>query len=319
MSLVTLSRGQLQTLRSQLPLFGTDNAPALAGRFCQFYGIDFAERLPHVGYKVGRVDSGSYSLAVHSWVQPGATNNLFLVHGYFDHTGLFGKLAEWALLRGCNVLSVDLPGHGLSTGEPAVIDDFGDYSRAIADVLAVANLPTLPLWTMAQSTGGAALVDYAAKYDWPFSATVLLAPLVRPAQWFAIKAAHILLSKLVDYVPRTFGPNSADRDFLEFVKVDPLQSHRVSLRWLGALRRWLAALRPVDLGVGSALVIQGESDLTVDWRYNVGVISRLFPASRVVYLPGAGHHLAGESNEYRNRYLVEVATWLTEQGIPLQD
>ena len=138
MSLVTLSRGQLQTLRSQLPLFGTDNAPALAGRFCQFYGIDFAERLPHVGYKVGRVDSGSYSLAVHSWVQPGATNNLFLVHGYFDHTGLFGKLAEWALLRGCNVLSVDLPGHGLSTGEPAVIDDFGDYSRAIADVLVVA-------------------------------------------------------------------------------------------------------------------------------------------------------------------------------------
>ena len=319
MSLVTLSPGQLRTLRSQLPLFGTDNAPALAGRFCQFYGIDFAERLPHVGYKVGRVDSGSYSLAVHSWVQPGATNNLFLVHGYFDHTGLFGKLAEWALLRGCNVLSVDLPGHGLSTGEPAVIDDFGDYSRAIADVLVVANLPTLPLWTMAQSTGGATLVDYAAKYDWPFSATVLLAPLVRPAQWFAIKAAHILLSKLVDYVPRTFGPNSADRDFLEFVKVDPLQSHRVSLRWLGALRRWLAALRPVDLGVGSALVIQGESDLTVDWQYNVGVISRLFPASRVVYLPGAGHHLAGESNEYRDRYLVEVATWLTEQGIPLQD
>ena len=319
MSLVTLSPGQLRTLRSQLPLFGTDNAPALAGRFCQFYGIDFAERLPHVGYKVGRVDSGSYSLAVHSWVQPGATNNLFLVHGYFDHTGLFGKLAEWALLRGCNVLSVDLSGHGLSTGEPAVIDDFGDYSRAIADVLVVANLPTLPLWTMAQSTGGATLVDYAAKYDWPFSATVLLAPLVRPAQWFAIKAAHILLSKLVDYVPRTFGPNSADRDFLEFVKVDPLQSHRVSLRWLGALRRWLAALRPVDLGVGSALVIQGESDLTVDWQYNVGVISRLFPASRVVYLPGAGHHLAGESNEYRDRYLVEVATWLTEQGIPLQD
>ncbi|MCX2978137.1 alpha/beta hydrolase [Candidatus Marimicrobium litorale] len=319
MSLVTLSPGQLQTLRAQLPLFGTDSAPALAGRFCQFYGIDFAERLPHVGYKVGRVDSGSYSLAVHSWVQPGAINNLFLVHGYFDHTGLFGKLAEWALLRGCNVLSVDLPGHGLSTGEPAVIDDFGDYSRAIADVLVVANLPTLPLWTMAQSTGGAALVDYAAKYDWPFSATVLLAPLVRPAQWFAIKAAHILLSKLVDYVPRTFGPNSADRDFLEFVKVDPLQSHRVSLRWLGALRRWLAALRPVDLGVGSALVIQGESDLTVDWQYNVGVISRLFPASRVVYLPGAGHHLAGESNEYRDRYLVEVATWLTEQGIPLQD
>ncbi len=319
MSHAALSPRQLQTLRSQLPLFGTGSTPALARRFCQFYGIDFAERLPRVEYKVGRVESASYNLAIHSWIQPGATNNLLLVHGYFDHTGLFGKLAEWALTRGCNVLSVDLPGHGLSTGEPAVIDDFGDYSRAIADGLAVANLPALPLWTMAQSTGGAALVDYAAKYDWPFSATVLLAPLVRPARWFAIKAAHTLLSRLVDYVPRTFGPNSADRDFLEFVKADPLQSHRVSLRWLGALRRWLGSLRLADLGVGPALIIQGESDLTVDWQYNVGVISRLFPASRIVYLPGAGHHLAGESDEYRDRYLAEVSTWLTAKGIQLQD
>ena len=103
------------------------------------------------------------------------------------------------------------------------------------------------------------------------------------------------------------------------MKGDPLQSHRVSLRWLGALRRWLGALRLADLGVGSALVIQGESDRTVDWQYNVGAISRLFPASRIVYLPGAGHHLAGESDEYRDRYLAEVSTWLTDQGIQLQD
>ena len=32
------------------------------------------------------------------------------------------------LLHRYNVLIFDLPGHGLSSGEPAVIDDFSDYS-----------------------------------------------------------------------------------------------------------------------------------------------------------------------------------------------
>ncbi len=155
---------QLQLLRQQLPAFreGANPSPELQA-FCRHYGIDFAARLPHVEHLAGHVRSGEYTLAVHHWRQPDARANLLLLHGYFDHTGLFGKLIEWGLSRHCNVLIFDLPGHGLSSGEPAVIDDFGDYSRAIDDVLGAVNLPPLPLWVMAQSTGGAALVDYARK------------------------------------------------------------------------------------------------------------------------------------------------------------
>jgi lysophospholipase len=315
---VALTPEQLQRARERLPPFG-DNAapPPELQAFCQAYGLDFTARLPHVAYQAGQVRSGAFTLAVHQWRQHDARANLLLVHGYFDHSGLFNKLIAWALAHRCNVLIFDLPGHGLSSGEPAVIDDFGDYSRAINTVLGATSLPSLPWWAMAQSTGCAALMDYARKYAWPFAATVLLAPLVRPARWASVSAAHRLLAPFIPSVERKFAANSSDREFLEFLKRDPLQSHRTSLRWVGALRRWLHGLARRDLGVGAALVIQGEADGTVDWRYNVGFVSELFPGSRVEYLPGAGHQLANESESYRRTYLATVVSWLAQCGIAL--
>ena len=106
-------------------------------------------------------------------------------------------------------------------------------------------------------------------------------------------------------VPRTFSSNSSDREFLAFLQRDPLQSRRISLRWVGALRRWLRDLQQRDLGVGPALIIQGDADATVDWRYNVGAIQTLFPGSQVEYLRGAGHQLANESAAIRHDYLAQ--------------
>lgn len=311
---------QLERLRQQLPPFGDNAAPSPdLQAFCDFYALDFATRLPHVTHVAGRVRSGDFNLAVHRWCLRDARANLLLVHGYFDHTGLFNKLIEWGLSRGCNVLIFDLPGHGLSTGEPAVIDDFGDYSRAIDDVLHAANLPALPLWVMAQSTGGAALLDFAARYDWPFRAAVLLAPLVRPANWRRVRFSHALLKPFVHSIARTFSVNSSDPVFLEFLKRDPLQCQRISLRWVGALRRWLEALPRRDLGVGPALIIQGDADATVDWRYNVAAICQLLPGSRVEYLHGARHQLANESPAIRSDYLKRVEAWLSRCGMMLGD
>jgi len=311
---VVLTPEQLQELRRDLPLFADAVPPsAQLQHFCRYYGLDFAARCPDVEHLAGTVRSGDYTLAVHLWRRDGASANLLLLHGYFDHTGLFGKLIEYGLSRNCNVLIFDLPGHGLSSGEPAAIDDFSDYSQAIVDVLATVQLPEVPLWVMAQSTGCAALVDLARKQVWPFSAAVLLAPLVRPVGWLRVRVAHMLLQRFVDSVPRKFAQNSSDLKFLEFVQRDPLQSKRVSIRWVGALRRWLAALPQRDLGVGPVLIIQGDADKTVAWRYNLKIINRLFPGSQVEYLPGAGHQLANESAVIRQRYLAVVENWLADR------
>jgi lysophospholipase len=308
----------LEQLRQQLPPFGAGVTPSPGLRaFCRFYGIDFAAQCPAVEHRAGTVHSGSYTLAVHAWCQPDAQANLLLLHGYFDHTGLFNKLIAWALAHKCNVLIFDLPGHGLSTGEPAAINAFAEYSRAIADVLAAVEMPSLRWWVMAQSTGGAALIDFARHARWPFTATVLLAPLVRPVGWLRVSLGHRLLGSWLDSVPRKFAVNSSDKAFLTFLQRDPLQSKRISLRWVAALRHWLQELPHSDLGVGPALVVQGDADATVDWRYNLPVIQALFPGSEIAMLPGAGHQLANESAEFRSAYLTRVQTWLAQNGITL--
>lgn len=308
---------QLQELRQGLPPF-SDGVPAGAQlrEFCRYYGLDFSDHSSHPEYLAGTVPSGNYTLAVHQWLQPGATTNLLLLHGYFDHSGLFGKLVEYGLSRNCNVLIFDLPGHGLSSGQPAGIDDFREYSQAIANVLSAVHLPDLPLWVMAQSTGCAALVDFAGNHPWPFSAAVLLAPLVRPASWLRVRLGHVLLRHFTDSIARKFNENSSDRAFLDFVQRDPLQSGRLPLRWVAALRRWLKALPVADLAAGPALIIQGDTDTTVAWRYNIGVVQVLFPQSQVEYLPGAGHQLANESEAIRQVYFGVIDRYLADRGLP---
>ncbi|MCR9105271.1 MAG: alpha/beta hydrolase [Gammaproteobacteria bacterium] len=314
-----MSPEQLRILRYQLPPFGEGARPSQEMHaFCRFYGINFTERFPALEHLVGYVESGGFRLALHCWRQPDAQANLLIVHGYYDHTGLFGHLVEWGLANRCNVVIFDLPGHGLSTGAPAVIHDFSDYGRAIDAVLQRVWLPQLPLVAMAQSTGGAAIVEYArisSGSPWPFAATVLLAPLVRPAGWNGVRVAHTLLRSFVRSIPRTFAENTGNLQFLDFVRTDPLQCHEVPLAWVSALRRWLKELPREDLGVGTALIVQGDRDLTVDWRYNLEFMAQLFPGAAVEMIEGAGHQLANETPATRAHYLNLVAGYLVERGV----
>ena len=302
---------QLEALRRSLPPFNQDAAPSPELQsFLSYYDLDFAARRAGIEHHCGVLESGGFRLATHRWLQDSARANLLIVHGYFDHTGLFDKLIAWGLEQGFNVVAFDLPGHGLSSGEQAAIDDFGDYAAAIRDVLDVVELPELPLFAMGQSTGCAALTEFARRNPWPFVATVYLAPLIRPANWRMINASYPFISRFTDSVARGFARNSGDHEFLEFIKQDPLQSHRTPLSWVGALRRWLKSLKFVDLGVGPVLVIQGEADGTVWWRYNVGKIPKLFPGSEIFYIEDAGHQLANETPQIRQRYLQRVSEWL---------
>ncbi len=304
----------LAVLRKSLPPLAEGAAPSPEMReFCQFYGIDFQRRMAGVEHRIGTVRSGEFSLAVHCYVQPGASSNLLLMHGYMDHSGLFGHLIEFGLSRGCNVLIFDLPGHGLSTGDQAVIDDFREYSRAIGAVLAAARLPELPWWTMAQSTGCAALMEYSRTANWPFKASVFLAPLVRPKGWELVRFAHVLLHRFTDGITRKFAENSSDKEFLAFMRRDPLASQKISLRWIGALRRWLCDLPMRDLGMGPVLVLQGDRDGTVAWRRNMKDIPKLVPRCQIVYLPGAGHHLANESESIRRGYMEQIDRYLDDR------
>lgn len=100
-----------------------------------FYRLDFASRIPGVQARLGCVEAAGYTLVTQLWLPPDARASLVMLHGYYDHMGLYGHLVEWALGMGFAVIACDLPGHGLSSGARASIGDFAEYQAALQALL----------------------------------------------------------------------------------------------------------------------------------------------------------------------------------------
>lgn len=270
----------------------------------QFYG--FSDGLAQHS-RLGVAQIAGYRIALQAWwpQQPRAT--LVLVHGYYDHSGLYRHVIEWALGMGFAVLACDLPGHGLSSGARASIGDFAEYQAVLQGVLAEAAELQLPQpWHLCgQSTGGAILIDYLLSGD-PgpeIGETILLAPLVRPRAWGWSQLSYKVMRHFVSEIPRRFSVNSNDLDFIDFVQHhDPLQPRSLPTAWVGALSRWVPRIEAAPASRRSPLIIQGEADMTVAWRHNLQVLQDKFAAPQILRLAEARHHLANESAELRQRY-----------------
>lgn len=169
-----------------------------------------------------------------------------------------------------------------------------------------ARLGSMAPWHLCgQSTGGAILLDYLLHGgERPeLGETILLAPLVRPRAWGWSKLSYRLLSPFVDSIPRRFSENSSDPQFLDFLREhDPLQPRTLPTAWVGALTRWVPRIERAPRRALSPLVVQGESDETVDWRHGLKVLREKFDEPRILLLEEARHHLANESEGLRRRY-----------------
>ena len=279
-----------------------------AERYADFYGIRFANEFPGLLHGFGYFDAVEHRIAVHAWVPDNARGTVMVAHGYFDHVGLYRHVIRHLLELNYAVLAYDLPGHGLSSGPRAAIDDFLIYRDVLHQVLEnKRNAFPKPWHAIGQSTGAAIIMDYllgnsANPETSPFEKIILLAPLVRPAAWRSAAILHSLASPFTDYVKRSFTINSSDSEFLHFLQnLDPLQHRGISARWVGALKKWLPGFERAAPIKVSPVVIQGDKDGTVDWRYNLDVISDKFADPDIHILKGARHQLANESEEFRLR------------------
>ena len=295
-------RASLQPLAAGQPL----SSEALA--YQRFYGLDFAQRSPAVKRQLGRFNAGGYEIVSQVWwpdAPPVAT--LFVIHGFYDHMGLYRHVIEWGLNRGFVVIACDLPGHGLSSGERASIDDFAQYQAVLQGLFIEAQSLHLPQpWHLCgQSTGGAIVLDHLLRYGERSPAqgqAILLSPLVRPKDWGWSKLSYYLLRPFVKGIARRFSENSNDPAFLPFLQADPLQPLRLPTAWVGALARWIPRIENASPSARQPLVVQGQADKTVDWQHNLEVLKTRFNQPRVLLLPEARHHLANETAAIREQY-----------------
>ncbi len=176
---------QLKTQLKPLDLSsnGLQHTPVKHERdYFSFYGIDLESQLDGVYHELGHIDTQGYRIACHIYRKEKARGTFFLLHGYFDHVGLFPHILRFMLEKGYSVFAFDLPGHGLSSGSPATIPDFGIYTLILKDILNLCQqqLPA-PWHAYGQSTGCAILTDLLmdladSKKDAPFDQVILSAP-----------------------------------------------------------------------------------------------------------------------------------------------
>ncbi|MBD1549991.1 alpha/beta hydrolase [Pseudomonas typographi] len=306
---------QHDALRASLPVLAAGQPlPRQAQAYQRFYGLD----LPRSGMAfesgLGLYQAAGFDLVAQYWLPPRPRATLVLLHGFYDHMGLYRHVIEWALGRGLAVLSCDLPGHGLSSGARASIADFAHYQATLQGLLAQASRLGLPHpWhVLGQSTGAAIAIDHVLyQADSPLDGeTILLAPLVRPRAWGWSQVSYHALRPFVKGIARRFSENSNDPGFLPFLQADPLQPLQLPTAWVGALVKWVRYIEAAPRSARSPLIVQGEQDRTVDWRHNLKVLDGKFAAPRLLRLPQARHHLANELPALRSEYFSFLEQYL---------
>lgn len=301
------SRIDPDALRTQLSPFSHGaELTADAHLYQVFYGLDFRHR-SDIQHRLGHFEVHGYEVVAQAWCPDQPVATLLILHGYYDHMGLYRHVVEWGLRMGFAVLACDLPGHGLSSGPRASINEFGEYQAVLQGLLREAAKLELPRpWhLLGQSTGAAIVIEYLlSQPEHPdLGRSILLAPLVRPRAWGWSRLSYEVMRRFVKQIPRRFSENSGDPAFLEFIQSsDSLQPNILPTAWVGALARWIPRIEGAPASPHSPIIIQGEADMTVDWRHNLSILESKFAAPEILRLPGARHHLVNEREELRRQY-----------------
>lgn len=162
-----------------------------------------------------------------------------VIHGVGEHAGRYGRMAEALSQRGIALVSMDLRGHGISTGVRGDTAPRREVLSDVDDLIAKAQefYPGLPLTLYGHSMGGNIGLDYMARGNHndvpvryiisaPWIKLVMSVP--KPVLPLARGAAKIL--------PKVTINQNIDEgalgnpDYVKPYKKDPLVHSRISLR-----------------------------------------------------------------------------------------
>jgi alpha-beta hydrolase superfamily lysophospholipase len=312
---------QLRALRMVAPKFelerrfDSEQHPAFEGYRALYNFAEAEAECSRYGAGIRRL--GDYDVMCHYWHLSESKAHVFLVHGLFDHVGLFTGMVADLLRQGYSVFALDLPEHGLSEGEFGQVSDFSEYAHVVDDFSRRLAPKISNNWfAISQSTGGAVMMHHLLRQGSAsiFKKQVLLAPLIRPRAYLGVLLSYRLLSPFLKRVKRSFTMNSNDAEFCRFLREDdPLQPQHISVNWVGAMIAWVKGFDRLARSNIPSLLIQGTEDKTVDFKFNIQKISEHFSHVDVKYIEGAMHHLPRESAQYRDQILDAAFTFLDDE------
>ena len=310
---IELESSQIRATAEPLDTVDADNYPQIVTSYFEHYGLDFGdEKTEHI---FGTFDSNEFTIAAHIYKPVKYKATVIILHGYLSHCGQLKNLISFLLENGYAVAAYDMPGHGLSTGDRAAIDDFSQYSAVLSDFTEIITSRLKgPYHLIGFSNGGGAALDYFFTADGDiFDKVILAAPLVHSYAWEESKAALKLYEPFAEFVPRLKKKNSSDPEFVEFNrKKDYLHAQQVPVKWVKALHKWNERIEDIPAKTRTLKIIQGTKDTTVDYQYNIEFIKEKFSDVEVEMIRNARHELFNESVEIRKEVFTEIITYIED-------
>lgn len=239
-------------------------------------------------------------LGVNVFSPAGASKGtLLFVHGYLSHSANFAYTFAWFVSEGWTVVTLDLPGHGLSTGPRGDVTDFKEYGDAVRVWLDWVDRQGWPgrRVLVAHSLGTAACLEALRRPGAPrLDQIVFCAPLLRPDWYPLLVFGEALLGGCLKELPSTFAWDKY------------LDGAVMPVHWFHALGLWLKTLETQPALDLPLTIFSGDRDDVVDEGWNRDAYRRLVPGARYVTLPGKGHLFLSDG---RDREAFQVRLWET--------
>lgn len=302
----SINRNNIRQVMRPLNLVAPSPMPEEVLHYVRYYGLDMAAEFPDINHYQGWFEAAGYRISAQVFVPPKAQGTVFILHGFLEHSALYGHMIRDCLKHRHAVFIYDQIGHGLSSGAAASVASFNEYQQVLQAALQqfASQLPQ-PFYLLGLSMGGGIAMDHvlsacASGQQPAFKQVLLLAPLLRPAEWWKIRFGYHLLRFFIPSVTRLFRRNSSDLQYLAFVRdKDPLQARATPMAWIGALRQWVKRMEALPPCQWPVLLVQGGKDETVDWEANSRFVRSHFQVVHDTFVPGASHQLPNERDDLR--------------------
>ncbi|KAM4799863.1 LOW QUALITY PROTEIN: monoglyceride lipase [Urocitellus parryii] len=274
--------------------------------------------LPHL------VNADGQYLFCRYWKPSGTPRALVFVHGAGEHCGRYDELAQMLMGLDILVFAHDHVGHGQSEGERMVVSDFHVFVRDVLQHVDVMqkDYPSLPVFLLGHSMGGAIVILTAAERPGHFSGMVLISPLVlanpESATTFKVLAAKVLNLVLpnMSLGPIDSSVLSRNKTEVELYDSDPLICRAglkvcFGIQLLNAVSRVERALPKLTLPF---LLLQGSADRLCDSRgaYLLMESAKSQDKTLKIY-EGAYHVLHKELPEVTNSVFHEINMWVSQR------
>ena len=260
-------------------------------KYEEFYKIKNTQIYKQDSYQISNKDlKYEYTIATHYW----SNNNKNLIvmqHGYTDNCAYTKPIQEYFLRKNYDVICLELPGHGMSSGMTANIINmyaYQDMIETFIDHYDFNKYHNIDFFGHSTGTFGLMLHLLDGK-NHPFQRIVFAAPLVRSYLWNLSRIGVRLFGKFIWRLPRR-GQSKKHPIYREIAKNDPRPIRSVPINWAMQLMNWNKFYEYGSQNSFEELkIIFGTSDTVIDYPYNRMFLEDHFPNSEIQTIKGSDH------------------------------